>query len=182
MPKQTKTTETLYDLDSPDNKREGEPTVPIQEHAQAQEDTYHVIAVELRKRLDKHLAATNKTVGLLKGEVARLADRLDRQDKTIDEVRDSWRRAQNERASVQRDLDNGLLTNGQLYRKCLKELEDMREKLKNVITPEKAVAPLRGEMQRMSRVLDANKRDADLYLIGLEKRLSDKVVGYRTPK
>lgn len=142
---------------------------PIDELADAQEQTYHKVAMALKTGWEQHRIQTQRTVASLKLEVARLQDITTKQSGEMDKLRNEWQQAQNTRQRVQRELDQGLLTNGQLYRKCLKQLEELNMKVRNLVTPERAVAPLRSEMKRMSGVLDSNKRDTNLRFQSVEK-------------
>lgn len=117
--------------------------------------------VELRQAQDERHLATNKAIGELRGELARIVDRQKAIDGRLDALSTEWQRDLRAIQEQKRAMDQDVLAAGQSARKMADHVRALDELRETQVDPRELIAPVQRSLQLLANDLEAYKRNVD---------------------
>lgn len=136
----------------------------IHERGSLTEDEQQGLArklVEHRQAQDERHLATNKALGELRGEIARIIDRQKTIDARLDALQTEWQRDLRAIQEQKRAMDQDVLAAGQSARKMADHVKALDELRETQVDPRELMAPLQRSLQLLANDLEAYKKNVD---------------------
>lgn len=128
------------------------------------EDETHGLArklVDVRQQGDERHRETNKALGELRADLARIVDRQKAIDGRLDALQTEWQRDLRAIQEQKRAMDQDVLAAGQAARKMADHVKALDELRETQVDPRELMAPLQRSLQLLANDLEAYKKNVD---------------------